>query len=219
LDLLSLSIAYRFRDPVAEAEQNARDVFNLIDMDANGYLDRAEVAEHQRFERYLFDAMDADGDGRVFAEEMMAYVRAHAEPATTSCQVTLFDIGNGYFQLLDLNGDGRISIRELRLVEQTLLQIAGGEAEINPSRSSKAYRIEIRRGGVTLFGKVDRPEADLPTALLTPPAGPMWFQRMDRNGDGDLTWDEFLGPRDVFDRIDRDGDGLIDAVEAAMFSE
>jgi hypothetical protein len=38
---------------------------------------------------------------------------------------------------------------------------------------------------------------------------------MDRNNDGDLTWNEFLGPREVFHRIDKDGDGLIDPQEAA----
>jgi hypothetical protein len=46
------------------------------------------------------------------------------------------------------------------------------------------------------------------------PIGPTWFQRMDRNNDGDLTWNEFLGPREVFHRIDKDGDGLIDPQEA-----
>ena len=45
--------------------------------------------------------------------------------------------------------------------------------------------------------------------------GPVWFQKMDRNHDGDVSRREFLGPRDVFDRLDRDTDGLIDADEAA----
>jgi hypothetical protein len=38
---------------------------------------------------------------------------------------------------------------------------------------------------------------------------------MDRNNDGDLTWNEFLGPREVFHKLDADGDGLLDPVEAA----
>ena len=46
------------------------------------------------------------------------------------------------------------------------------------------------------------------------PVGPLWFQRMDRNQDGDLTWKEFLGPRRVFEELDTDHDGLIDAKEA-----
>jgi hypothetical protein len=47
------------------------------------------------------------------------------------------------------------------------------------------------------------------------PTGPIWFQRMDRNNDGDLTWHEFLGPRDVFHKLDADGNELVDAQEAA----
>ncbi len=212
-DGLSLSISYQSRDPMNEAVTNASLAFNAIDVDANGYLDRDEIAEHQRFERYLFDAMDRDGDDRVFAEEMMTYVKEYTEPASTSCQVTLLDTGNGFFQILDANADGRISIRELRKCEDYLLSVAKDE-EINPSRLTKSYRIEIKRGGVSLFGRVDRPTVETPEALLKPPSGPMWFQRMDRNGDGDLTWDEFLGPRDVFATIDADGDDLIDEAEA-----
>jgi hypothetical protein len=37
---------------------------------------------------------------------------------------------------------------------------------------------------------------------------------MDRNNDGDLGPNEFVGPRPAFDRLDSDGDGLINRVEA-----
>lgn len=214
-DSMMLGVSYRHRDPMEEATTNASDAFNAIDVDANGYLDRDEIVEHQRFERYLFDAMDKDGDDRVFANEMMDYVKEYTEPATTTCQVTLLDTGNGFFQMLDSNADGRISIRELRQCEKTLLGVAAGEPEINPSRLTASYRIEIKRGGVSLFGRVDRPSAETPAALLAPPSGPIWFQRMDRNGDGDLTWDEFLGPRDIFHKLDVDRDDLIDKTEAS----
>ncbi len=212
---LTLNLGYRHRDPLAEAQQNASAAFNAIDIDANGYLDRDEIVEHQRFERYLFDAMDRDDDDRVFAEEMLSYVRDYTEPASTTCQVTLLDTGNGFFQILDANADGRISIRELRESEKLLTAVAGEAAELNPSKLSKSYRIEIQRGGVSLFGRVDRPSVETPTAILKPPSGPIWFQRMDRNGDGDLTWDEFLGPRDVFHQLDGDHDDLIDESEAS----
>ena len=61
------------------------------------------------------------------------------------------------------------------------------------------------------------------SAAYLPPAdapgeGPLWFRRMDRNRDGDVSWREFLGPSDRFVRIDADGDTLIDAAEAANAS-
>ncbi|RCS43543.1 hypothetical protein DTL42_18780 [Bremerella cremea] len=214
-----LSISYRYRDPVEEARRNAENAFNLIDVDANGYLDRDEIAEHQRFERYLFDAMDEDDDDRVFAAEMLKYVTSYAEAASTSCQATLVDTGNGFFQMLDANDDGRISIRELRECEQRLVGVAGEDNTINPSRLAKSFRIEFERGGVSLFGRVDRPDAQSPAVPLRNQAGPIWFQRMDRNGDGDLTWDEFLGPREVFEQLDADQDGLLDPTEAAQAHE
>ena len=44
--------------------------------------------------------------------------------------------------------------------------------------------------------------------------GPLWFRKMDRNGDGDLSPREFLGPIKDFKKFDSDKDGLIDAAEA-----
>ena len=43
---------------------------------------------------------------------------------------------------------------------------------------------------------------------------PLWFQKMDRTRDGDVSRREFLGTDEEFRRIDTDGDGLIDAKEA-----
>jgi len=211
----TVSISYRQNDPVEEAMKNARETFNSIDLDANGYMDRGEIATHPRFQRYLFDAMDVDRDERVFSKEMDDYVRGFAEPSATTCQVTLFDSGNGYFQMLDVNTDGRISIRELRNAEHQLMSLAGETTQsINPSQLARYFRIEVQRGGPMPFSPINRPGAERPQALLRPLVGPIWFQRMDRNGDGDLVWDEFLGPRDVFNRLDKDRDELIDATEA-----
>jgi hypothetical protein len=44
--------------------------------------------------------------------------------------------------------------------------------------------------------------------------GPAWFQKMDRNDDGELSSREFLGPADVFKRLDKDKNGVLDAAEA-----
>ena len=48
-------------------------------------------------------------------------------------------------------------------------------------------------------------------------AGPLWFRRMDVNGDGDVSRREWLGSEEDFRRIDTDGDGLISLEEAEAY--
>jgi hypothetical protein len=49
--------------------------------------------------------------------------------------------------------------------------------------------------------------------------GPLWFRKMDRNGDGDVSRVEWLGAREDFDRMDTDRDGLVSAAEADAFDD
>ena len=49
-------------------------------------------------------------------------------------------------------------------------------------------------------------------------SGPRWFQRMDRNRDGDISEREFLFDAATFKRLDQNQDRLISADEAEAFS-
>jgi len=51
-------------------------------------------------------------------------------------------------------------------------------------------------------------------ALSGPGGEPGWFRHMDLNHDGEITRREFPGPRAAFEKLDLNGDGLIDAAEA-----
>jgi hypothetical protein len=55
------------------------------------------------------------------------------------------------------------------------------------------------------------------TVPAAPPRGPVWFRKMDRNADGDVSRAEFLGTKAEFDAIDADHDGLISVEEAEAF--
>lgn len=207
-------------DPFEASMALALRTFNELDTDNNGYLDKDETMSRERFGRGLFDQIDADGDGKIFGEEMKEFIRARGEPVATTCQITVFDDGAGFFSTLDANSDRRISMREMRYADKTLVKMQRddkpGLGELEPARR---YRIEFVRGVFNPFGNPDRPaNPRMPQAVVETikprPVGPIWFQRWDRNNDGDITWREFLGPRDAFEQLDADRDELIDPKEA-----
>jgi Ca2+-binding EF-hand superfamily protein len=220
LDGAVLTVSYRSVDPIAAAMANAMQVFNQLDVDANGYLDEQETSQRTRFARGLFDAIDADGDGKIFGEEMERYVTVRGEPAAASCRVNLYDTGHGFFQSLDANGDGRISQRERRGMQKTLENM---DRDRRPGLTAREpvrhFHLELVRGSFQLFGPADQMVSQTPSFDERAPVGPIWFQRMDRNNDGDLTWNEFFGDKEWFHRLDADRDGLIDPQEAAKADE
>jgi len=216
----TITFARRYLDPLATALDNALTEFNIMDADANGYLEKEETELRVRFARGLFELIDADSDGKIFGEEMERYIRLRGEPSTTSCRVNLYDTGHGFFMALDANGDGRIGVRERRAAARSLMQMdRDGSAGITASEPLPHFHMEFVRGSYKMFGPAAEINIDTPAFQQRAAVGPVWFQRMDRNGDGDLSWSEFLGPRDVFHKLDRDFDGLIDPQEAANAEE
>lgn len=212
-----ITFSLRNLDPIATALETAMREFNLLDADANGYLDKTEAGMRGRFERSLFEIIDVDGDNKLFADEMKDYIRARTEPAATACRMNVYDTGNGFFMALDANADGRVSVRETRQAAEALSQLdRDGKPGITQAEPVRHFHIEFVRGGYTLFGPTEQLVAMTPAFQQRRPTGPVWFQRMDRNNDGDLTWNEFLGPREVFHKLDADVDTLIDPTEAAQ---
>jgi Ca2+-binding EF-hand superfamily protein len=213
----SLALAVRSFDPLAAAVADARQQFNALDADQNGYLDRDELKQNVRFQRGLFELIDTDGDDKIFWPEMERYVKSRAEAAATRCDIVLYDLGHGFFEALDLNHDGRLGLREIRAASATLRGLRkSGQALLRANDPPRRLHLEVIRGSFQLFGTGGMGESTVPRVAVVPraPVGPIWFQRMDRNLDGDLTWKEFLGPRHVFEELDTDHDGLIDPKEA-----
>jgi hypothetical protein len=210
-----VTFARRHIDPFASSLENAMIEFNNMDGDANGYLEKAETEQRIRFARGLFETIDFDGDEKIFGEEMEEYIRVRSEPAAASCQVNIYDTGHGFFMALDANGDGRIGVRERRESARSLsLMDRDGEMGISAREPVRHFHVEFVRGSYQMFGSMNESVDETPAFQQRSESGPIWFRRMDRNGDGDLVWGEFLGPRDVFHQLDADHDSLIDPVEA-----
>ncbi|MGC3966531.1 MAG: hypothetical protein QM775_03935 [Pirellulales bacterium] len=121
--------------------------------------------------------------------------------------VTLKIGGNRLFTELDRDGDRRLTPRELvRHAER--LQVWDGDGRLAWSEIPQRRELTVSLG------------TPLPSSNVVPSANngladvPRWFAAMDRNADGDVAAAEFLGAVEQFQKLDRDGDGLLSPQEA-----
>jgi Ca2+-binding EF-hand superfamily protein len=199
-----------------------KQLFKSADTDGNGYIDRKE-AMGVPFIGNQFDAIDADGDGKIFEKELLAHVKrvealtARVKAATMALSIK--EAGQGLYDLLDLNRDGVLSVRELRRAPEVLkrLKVKALAADDVPRQFSAGFAPGGTNGNelgiiqtVTVFDRT------IP-ARRTVEKGPEWFRRMDLNRDGDVSRSEWLGTREEFDKIDTDHDGLISLEEAEAY--
>jgi Ca2+-binding EF-hand superfamily protein len=202
--------------------------FSAADADNNGYLDMAEAGRGRGLAG-PFRAMDADGDGKLYLKEVLAYVAAQKELRTkagASCvSLAIRDEGKGLFDLFDKNGDGRLTVREMRDMVQRMIPIdTNKDGAVELSEVPRRYALSPQLGPSNPGGLGDRVIAVSafgrePRLPPSPQAGPLWFRKMDRNRDGDVSRREVLGTREHFDRIDTDRDGLLSLAEAEKFDE
>jgi Ca2+-binding EF-hand superfamily protein len=166
----------------------------------------------------LFDAADRDGDGKLTFAELTRYLDLLA--LGVGCQITLVidDHGQNLFDLLDTNQDDKLDLAELKNAQRLPRLLKNrSSAPLTAATLPNLYRLRVVRGA---FGSTFGPltvsnkaqTAPVPTVKAT---GLAWFRAMDRNGDNLLSPREFLGPPDLFRKLDLDADGLISAEEAA----
>src|SRR5262249_3839556 len=113
-------------------------------------------------------------------------------------------------------GDNRLGLRELRTASDRLASFdRDGDGQVNAAEIPHRFDWSLSQVpiplGFVVRGNLTRMEIVRPRI---PTQNPAWFQKLDRNQDGDLSPREFLGPRAEFRRLDADGDGLISASEA-----
>jgi Ca2+-binding EF-hand superfamily protein len=201
--------------------------FKQADKDASGYLDEKEAKASGLF-KDLFQAMDRKGNGKVYEKDLIAYldqlVKLKNLGRAGCVTLVLTNQSRGLFDLLDVDRDGRLSVREMRGAVKLLDQLgAAGKGFLTRADMPKSYLLTLRRGGSLrggfdfnaaleeIYGGYEATDVDYPTA------GPLWFQKMDKNRDGDVSRKEFLGTDEQFRLIDTDGDGLISLEEALRY--
>ena len=170
-----------------------------------------------------FPVIDRDGDGRLTEEELRAWVALGTESAGCVPTISVADNGRALFELLDANNDGRLTLREMRGAWARLAPYdRTGAGAISREEIPQQFQLTLQQAGVdpNAFPQQAVQQA-IPVAQPAQPArierGPLWFRKMDVNGDGDVSPREFLGSLEDFKRIDTDGDGLISVEEAEAF--
>jgi Ca2+-binding EF-hand superfamily protein len=191
--------------------------FARMDTDQDGFLTKSEIEEiAKRMRRRggwksgpsdaLFRRMDADQDGKLTKEEwklkpdLFARFDANGDGVITPDEVMPADPrqpgaeGDGSAEFLrrfDRNGDGKIEASEFKDERRF--------AAMDRDQDGVLSKTEIEQA----LDKQDRER------------GMGFLERFDRDRDGKVTREEFTGPAKLFDRMDRNKDGVIDAADKA----
>lgn len=175
-----------------------------------------------QFVRVVFDAADRDGDGKLTKEEFDAYFDLQDSFRNIGLSLTPAVQTPTLFQLLDENRDGRLSVRELRTAWARLVVLEEPGATVI-TKNVIQPSVSLRLGRTLDRFYIQQPGGQIynvnPNQVAVPTKGPLWFRKMDRNGDGDVSRSEYIGTKDEFDAIDTDRDGLISLEEAEAFDK
>lgn len=206
------------RDP-AQSQASQAPSFSDYDQNKDGVLSGDELNAAGLMANLAL--VDTSGDGKVTPEEFDAYQRWQAQAAGVQLVLEVTDEGQDLFSLLDRNGDGFLSPREMKTAAEILRTDSANHEHLTSGDISYHLMLELSRGGSAASS--NNPAADPPARQPRKPKSsapvPDWFSKMDRNGDGEVSIEEFLGSREQFDKLDLNHDGLIDAVEAAAASK
>lgn len=181
----------------------------------DGMLDEKRIYQPPFTFVALMRLADRNGDNRLSHKELADYMDVQEKFLFRTTYLTVADRGASLFDFLDPDHDGRLSPRELRTAWKRLAPWdREGKGFIERRHVPRQFQF-ILSYGQSRAGLLS-PQvgfAELPL-FRDRSRGPLWFRKMDRNNDGDISQTEFLGTNEQFRRIDGDSDGLIDVSEA-----
>ena len=176
---------------VERIDHRAESIVKHLDTAGNGYVTKDEflAAAQARFAR-----LDKNGDGKLTPDELLSPRESqNGKPGRGGGARAAF--GQKRFDKLDANHDGVVSKDEF------LAQAAAKFAQFDTAGDGKVTAAEI--------------EAAPKTQERAVRTADRFVKRMDSNGDGLVSQDEFVAAAKArFARLDKNGDGYLDADEA-----
>lgn len=194
----------------------ATQILNTYDKDKNGYIEKEELGAQVQLAQQ-FVTWDVNGDGKVYADEVKKSYEKQQVPTWQRVTVGTADLGNSLFSLLDADNSGRLSLREIKgAAARFKTADKNNDGQLTPDEVPGTIRFTVSRGAGYggQFVQLGGGRGGVGGAPGSKPAGPDWFVRMDKNGDGDITPREFLGDAEQFKQLDTNGDGFIELKEA-----
>jgi len=201
-----------------DPEVTIKPLFMAFDGDANGYLEKNEVSESVLFGA-TFAALDADKNGKLYLEELAEYLKTRIDVARNRVELTIIEQGRTLFEILDSDRDGRLAHREMRSVADKLaLWDADGDGMLAENEIPLQYRMVAAQGAIPNLGIFAQDPSAMANAgrVARQDSGPIWFRKMDRNSDGEVSRREFLGDLTLFDKLDLNHDGALELNEAIL---
>ncbi len=203
------------RNMAAGARAYYGNLFAMLDAERRGRLTRKQIESPMGVAlRFVLEWADRDENDKLSREELDGFVDLLAAAEGARLGMAFTSGGRGLFQIFDADGDGRLGARELRTAWARLVPCdRDGDGKVSRREIPRQFHLAVNLGAPNFtYGQ---PAGAFPRpAVAVSPRGPLWFRKMDRNGDGDLSPREFLGPPAEFGRLDLDRDGLIGLEEA-----
>jgi Ca2+-binding EF-hand superfamily protein len=195
--------------------------FDAVVDKKKGYVDIKQEKDNAMmpFLFFIFPQADRNADGKLTRKELEAYLNLMGQGSSAFVTIQVNDQGRSLFNVIDSNGDGQLSIREMRTAWERVKPLCKDGKSLQQADLPRTIRISMSQGNtffrarpVVVFGNMAQPGRPATTGPV-----PVWFTKMDRNNDGDISPKEWLGTEEEFRMIDTDGDGLISAEEARQY--
>jgi Ca2+-binding EF-hand superfamily protein len=199
-----------------DSEQLVRPLFQASDANANGYLEKEEAASLTQLGT-SFEDLDTDKNGKLFPEEVSAHLKTRVDLARSRVVLTIIEQGRTLFDILDADRDQRLAHREIRTaIEKLALWDKDNDGQLAETEIPLQFQMIAARGSLSGLpgGPVNVAAMAVQNGVAERTTGPVWFRRMDKNRDGEVSRREFLGDLDTFESLDVNHDGAIELNEA-----